>query len=81
MKITKNINSKSQKTKKNKTKVIVDILFSNWTKKLKKMKIKFITYYKTKKKISSYNQHKKLSNSFKEFQNSQMKIQVTETNS
>ena len=38
MKITKNINSKSQKTKKNKTKVIVDILFSNWTKKLRNMK-------------------------------------------
>jgi len=34
------------------------------------MKIKSITNYKTKKKISSYNQHKKLSNSFKEFQNS-----------
>ena len=81
MKITKNIISKSQKTKKNKIKVIEDILFSNWTKILKNMKLKSIPNYKTKKKISSYNQHKKLSNSFKESQNIQMKIQVTETNS
>ena len=62
-------------------KVIVDILFSNWIKKLKNMKIKSMPSYKTKKKISSYNQHKKSSNSFKEFQNSQMRIQVSETNS